>query len=189
MLTYLNNFDDYAILFDNETSGLDLPGNAPLADQPNIIEFAGIKVNWKTLEEVERLEFMCKPPAPISDVITNITGIRNSDLADKKPFVAHFSDLQKFYFGTGRMIAHNVGFDRNMLSYEIRRLGKMREFPWPMEHICTVERSYDIEGKRLKQGDLYYKATGKELKGAHRAMADVEGLYEIVKYLRKEGKL
>lgn len=47
-----------AIVFDTETTGLLKPESAPLSEQPQIIEFAGIKVDFDTLEEIDRLEFL-----------------------------------------------------------------------------------------------------------------------------------
>jgi len=180
---------EYLIAFDNETTGLSLPQNAPLADQPSIIEFAGVKLRWDTLEEVDELEFICKPPKEIEPVITNITGLTNDDLADKLPFAAHLPTLQQFFFGTRHMVAHNIGFDRDMISYELRRLGKIREFPWPIQHHCTIEASFDIEGKRQKLVNLHQMLIGEPLVKAHRAMNDVRGMVKCIRVLREQGRI
>lgn len=178
------------IVFDTETTGLPQKGNAPLESQPHIIEFAGIKLKDDTLEEVERLQFFCKPPVHIEPVITNITGLNDEILKDELPFSAHLLKLQKFFFGEWTMVAHNLPFDRNLFCYELKRIGKGTNFPWPPEHICTVEKSFDINGYRLKLSKLHELATGEDhINNAHRAMADTEALVKCVKYLRGLGKL
>jgi len=178
------------IVFDTETTGLPLKGNAPLESQPHIIEFAGIKLKDDTLEEVERIQFLCKPPVKLDAVITNITGLNDEILANEKPFSAYLDKLQKFFFGEWILVAHNLPFDRNMMAFEMKRLNKGTMFPWPPEHICTVERSYDIEGYRLNLTKLHQKATGEEhINNAHRAINDVEALVKCVKYLRGLGRI
>ena len=68
------------IVFDTETTGLPAADAAPLAKQPHIIEFAAIKLDEDTLEEVSRLEFLSKPPIDLPPIITKITGITDADL-------------------------------------------------------------------------------------------------------------
>lgn len=189
--SYMKGVPNHLIVFDNETTGLALPNTAPLANQPHIIEFAAVKLDMITLEEVDRMEFLCRPPSLnlITPEITNITKITQDMVKDLPPFVAHLPKLQSFFFGVQSMVAHNVGFDRDMLSFELRRLQKMREFPWPVNHICTVERSYDIKGHRLNLAKLHMELTGETFEGAHRAMADVEALVRCVKKLREQARI
>lgn len=174
------------ILFDTETTGLVGPATLPLNKQPEIIEFAAIKLHDDTLEEEDRMEFLCKPAnLPLPDKITEITGIKTKDLEDKEPFAAHLKPLCQFFLGQRTIVAHNLKFDVDMLSLELRRLGALHRFPWPYLHICTVERSKKIKGRRMRMGELYTHLTGKEIEGWHRAMADVESLCEIVRELKK----
>lgn len=174
------------IVFDTETTGLPLKGNASLDKQPQIIEYAGIKLDDLTLEEVDRMEFICKPTVKITAEITNITGLTNEDLADKQPFVAYLPALQQFYLGEKLMAAHNVAFDRSLMIYELQRLGMITRFPWPPEHICTVEKTYHIKGHRMKLMDLHIHCCGEGFESAHRAMADVEALVRCIRHLRSQ---
>lgn len=194
--------DDTIIIFDTETTGLCKTEPAKLEDQPHIIEYAGVKLNYKTLEEIERLEFICKPPVELSDLIINITGIRNeagvinpdtkeecAHIEGKKPFKAHIRDLVRFHLGNRFLCAHNLSFDINLMTYEMRRMGFMMKFPWAPNHICTVEKSMDVRGHRLKLSQLHEIATGEDFEGAHRAMVDVEALVRCFTWLRSEGKV
>lgn len=177
------------IVMDTETTGLPNPSGAPLESQPHIIEFAGIKLDEK-LEEINRMDFLCNPGIPLSDIITRITGLRDSDIQDKPPFSANMQQLCDFFLGTEFIIAHNAKFDISMMEFELLRLGRLTSFPWPPRQICTIEKSFHIEGYRLNLGKLYKKACGADhINSAHRAMADVEALTESVRWMRKEGML
>ena len=63
---------------------------------------------------------------------------------------------------------------------------KLFQFPWPPEQICTVEVGETIWNKKRKLSDIYLEVTGNEHKGAHRSIADVRALIEIVKWYKKE---
>ena len=174
------------IVFDTETTGLPIPEAAPLSKQPHIIEFAAIKLRDDDLEEVGRLEFLAKPPVQLADKITEITGLTDAKLADEKPFAAHFKKLADFFLGERFMIAHHVIFDRDMLRFELLRLDKLLQFPWPPNPLCTVELSHSIKGRRMKMGELHEHAVGFEFKDAHRAMPDVEALVRVVRWMREK---
>lgn len=175
------------IIFDTETTGLDKPQAARLSDQPQIIEFAAIKINDKTLEEEERIEFMCNPGQPLPDIIVKITGINDRMLKDKKPFSHHYDDLCCFFLGERYSVAHNHSFDSRMLSFELRRMEKLTKFPWCPEQICTVEASFPIKNFRLNLTKLHNHLFGVDFPSAHRAMADVEGLTACTIELIKKG--
>jgi DNA polymerase III epsilon subunit-like protein len=177
------------IVFDTETTGLPKPISVPLADQPQIIEFAAIKLNDKTLKELDRLEFLVNPGLPLPAEIVKITRLTDDDLRDKPFFPSYYQRLVDFFFAERFMVAHNLAFDRNLLSYELMRMDKLIQFPWPPRHICTVEQSYHLKNHRLKLTDLHIIATGKAFPEAHRAMHDVEALVRCVRWLRKEKAL
>ena len=180
-----------SILYDTETTGL-LKANANhVSQQPYIIEFAAVKFedDGKYFEVLEEVEFLVKPPIQISDEITRITTITNGMLEDESPFIEYYGALCQFFVGTDNLIGHNLPFDRSMLANELIRIDKLINFPWPYNHICTVESSYTIEGYRLSLDKLYKLATKKEHVGAHRAMADVKACFEAYKWLRKNKQI
>lgn len=174
------------IIFDTETTGLPKAKNDPIENHPEIIEFGAIRVDDETLEEVDRLEFLCKPKiASLPDKIVKITGITDGMLVDKNPFKAHYNDLCRFFIGEKYLLAHNCPFDVYMMWCELTRLDKLTKFPWPPVHICTVEKTMFIDGKRQSLDKLVKKYLGRDVrKGSHRAIVDVEDLLEVVKCLR-----
>jgi DNA polymerase III epsilon subunit-like protein len=177
------------ILFDTETTGLVQPIAVPLDKQPHIIEFCAIRLNDKTLKEEMSMEVLMDPGVPISEEITKITGIKTDDIKGKPPFIACLPDIINFMFGQSLLVAHNCDFDAKLLQFELMRVGKEFHFPWPPRRLCTVEASFGIKNRRLKLGELYELATGRELKGAHRAINDVRAMAECVRWLKAKGRI
>lgn len=175
------------IVFDTETTGLVEPEAARLESQPQIIEFAGIKLDDRTLEEVERLEFLCSIGKDLPFHIVKITGITDKMLKGKKTFAANYSNLVDFFKGEGTLVAHNASFDVDMIKFELMRMDKLLKFPWPEKHICTVESTIAIKGFRLSLTNLHEHLFEKGFPSAHRAMVDVEALTRCVIELRGRG--
>ena len=176
------------IVFDLETTGLPKAEGADLDLQPHITEFGAIKLD-EDLNEIGVLEFMCNPGIPLDPKIIKITGITDEDLKDKKPFVAMLDEVCEFFLGERTLVAHNLPFDRTVLKFELERLGRVTSFPWPPKQICTVEVGETIWNKKRKLVDIYFEVTGKEHKGAHRAIADVRALIDVVKWYNKQSHL
>lgn len=175
------------IIFDTETTGLVKAADVDLKQQPKIIEYFGLKVNDKTYEIEEELELLINPGEVITKEITDITGITNDMLADKPKFPQVFRQLAEFHIGERYIVGHNIAFDLDMLTFELKRIGKMRHFPWSPNQICTVEISEHYQGRRLKLADLYKHLTGNTFKGAHRARADVMGTYTCLTSMIADG--
>ena len=174
------------IFFDLETTGLPKAEGSDLDMQPKIIEFGAIKLD-EGLVESDRIEFLCNPGYPLEPIITKITGIKDEDLKDEKPFIANYQRVCEFFLGEKTVVAHNLPFDRKILKFELERLDKLTKFPWPYEHICTVEIGEGVWGKKRKLGDIYAEISGKKIEGAHRSTADIEAMIEIFKWYRAEG--
>ena len=166
-------------MFDLETTGLPKAEGADLDLQPRITEFGAIKLN-ESLEEVEVLEFLVNPGIPLDPKITKITGLTDENLKDEKPFVARLDEVVNFFLGEKTLVAHNLPFDKTVLKFELERLDKVTSFPWPPNQVCTVEVGEEIWNKKRKLGDIYKEVTGKEHKGAHRAIADVRALIDVI---------
>ena len=176
------------IVFDLETTGLPKAEGSDLDMQPKIIEFGAIKLT-EELIEVDRLEFFCNPKHLLDPKITKITAITDDMLKDQKPFIAHLDRLNEFFLGTKRMFAHNLGFDRKILKFELERLDKVTSFPWPYEHTCTVEVGQRVWGKMRKLGDIYEELFEEKIAGAHRSINDVEATLRIIEWYAKEGHI
>lgn len=178
------------ILFDTETTGLINNKSLPLSEQPEIIEVACMKLDDETLQPVATFTSFVRPSRlPLPPKITEITGITEEMLAGQPTFARILPNLTDFFLGEKMLVAHNASYDVGMFELELRRLDRVKKFPWPSIHACTVELNMDIKGHRMKQGDLYRHVTGSDPKVAHRALDDVESLYTIVLWMREKGKI
>lgn len=174
------------IIFDTETTGLLKASIVDLDKQPKIIEFAAIKLNDETLEEMDRIEFLVHPGESLPKEIVKITGITDDKLKNAKNFEYHYEKLVDFFLGERFLFAHNISFDMGMLKNDLARIGRATQFPYPPRQICTVNQTMQIKGYRLKLGILHHYLFGEDFKEAHRAMNDVEALTRCVIKLIKD---
>lgn len=180
------------IIWDTEATGIVKPLSVPLAQQPEIIEFAAVKLDDRTLEEVARVEFLARPQLmwPLHEQITKWTNITSEMLESQPSFAGNVARVVDLVLGERVWIAHNISYDLSVMTVEMMRLSMMARFPWPPEPVCTVELTLDLEvprtkSDRLKLGELYKHLTGRDIVGAHRAMNDVMALVDCVRELRK----
>lgn len=166
--------DKIDAVFDTETTGLIKNHRLPLDRQPKVIEFYGELVNRRTGEVIEELEFMANPGFPLEAIITQITGLRDADLADKPPFSENVARLIDFFARADRAVAHNISYDKAMLNFEAKR--SSLEIAWPASMICTVQKTEHFMGHRLNLSKLHNHLFGEPFEGAHRAREDVKAL-------------
>lgn len=176
-------------VLDTETTGLLVPSANDLKAQPYIAELyvAKLALEDDKIEFIGELNHLIKPPVPISEEITKITGITQAMVDDKPTFEDLQPKISQFFTGVHCMVAHNLPFDRAMMANELLRCGKLLNFPWPTRHICTVEAAMPIEQRRINLGRLHELATGKPHEGAHRAKEDVHALVRGFNYLLEKG--
>jgi DNA polymerase III epsilon subunit-like protein len=171
-------------VFDWETTGLPFHPDAELSKQPRAIEFGGIITDGE--EILDTLEFICNPGIAIEAIITEITGLKNEDLEDKPPFEHFIPQLTGYFAATRGRIAHNLSFDKGILAFDLRRLGKtLDEVCWRGSNgdaieICTVEQTFMKYGKRMRLQDLHELHFGPYVQ-KHRALDDVILLHKIAK--------
>lgn len=193
------------IIFDTETTGLPKADAASLDNQPKIIEFGALRIDddlfGRPDEEfladldahfdqekedpcgISSLEFFVDPKEKLESVITKITGIKQKDIDGQGEFASHLPRLQHFFRGEEHVAAHNLPFDMKLLRFDLERIDKVYHFPWPSNHICTVEDSFSIKGRRMRLGELYEYLFKEEMKGWHRALSDVRNTTRILNEL------
>lgn len=175
-------------LYDTETTGLLKPNATDVSEQPEIIELYAVRID-EDFNILDEIDTFLKPTNPVSDVITKITGITQDMVEDAPRFATMYKDIARVFKGSDGLVAHNAAFDVSMLANELVRINKVIHFPWPVNHICTVERSMHLRGHRLKLSELHEIATGKTFEGAHRAKVDVHALVRCFHWLVEEGHI
>lgn len=176
-----------ATIFDTETTALIQNGTIALEQQPFVIEFYGNTVDLATGEVIGDLHKVIKPPHPISEEISKITGLTNSDLEGQPKFAIVAGAIRAFLENSPIVIAHNLSFDIEIINFEFTRNGG-RLVNWPRQ-ICTVEQTVHLLGKRLTLTNMHQHLFERPFPDAHRARPDVEALTRCCVELYKRGHL
>src|SRR5690554_5255218 len=126
----------------------------------------------KILDEFTSL---VNPEQPIPYFISQLTGI-NDDMVEGAP---KFYELAKEiieFIGDAVFVAHNVGFDYNVLRSEYRSLG----YEFRTNHLCTVKSSRQIiPGYASYSLGKITDELGIDLVGRHRARGDALATTEL----------
>ena len=181
-------FTSDIIITDTETTGLLKPIPAKIEKQPFVTEIyaARLSPDFKLVKEINTL---VKPPIPISEEITKITGIDDKMVANAPTFFDIYDDLYDLYEGCRYVVGQNIEFDIGVMEYELFRHNLERKFPWPKHHICTIECGYHYKNKRMKLMDLHEYLFNEGFKEAHRAKNDVMATIRIFIEMVKRGDI
>ena len=154
------------LFIDTETTGL--------GKQERIIEigaiatiYDGFNIEYKTFEE------LINPGFPVSEKITEITGITNQELGKARGDEV-YSDFCNWVNEVNpvKSIAHNAVFDKRMLEFNLIRTGHGMILP-PFECSMQLSRRSNLptKGDSLKVLAEYYNFINTN---AHRALSDTE---------------
>jgi DNA polymerase III epsilon subunit-like protein len=172
------------LTFDTETTGLPLrrsfPGIPAYADLEAFKSCRMVSISWICEAPDRPIYYIVKPDGflstPASIAIHGITHEKAMEVG--VPFddiMAHFfSDLRRA--NVGRIVAHNLEFDMNVLRSELLRrgmeerlieLGRLQQF-------CTMLEGQRRMGVRKwpKLAELYKYLTQEEITNAHNALYD-----------------
>lgn len=179
-------FPDYEqiVFLDVETTGL-------TAETNRIIELAAIRHFVGSADSTEdmKIDVLVKIPngGQIPELIVELTGITDDRLEKEgitEPAAAEtFTDL---FMPTEKtlIIAHNAQFDLSFVLKMLERCGKSMPAIFDILDTFTVLKDRKAYPHTLKDAIEYYAIEG--VKNTHRAIDDVEALYEIVLYMKKE---
>jgi DNA polymerase III epsilon subunit-like protein len=171
-----------ALIFDTEATQLVTNSLVKEQHQPRIIEFFGQIVDDEgTIHE--ELEFMCNPGISIPEKVTEITGIKDEDVAGAQPFATFAGQVKEIIERADAVVAHNLSYDWFVVNQEMDRNGV--KVDWPKIRICTVEETEWIKGFRLNLSALHEHLFDEPFSGAHRAREDVGALTRCYLELRR----
>ena len=157
------------VAFDTETTGL-FPENGD-----RVIEFAGVELVLGPDGGVTRTvahHFLFNPGIPIPREASEVSGLKDEDVAGKPLFAAHAEAIHRL-LANAITIAHNYPFDQRFLTQEFTRCGL--KWPAPSMEIDTVDlsRRFFQEARGHKLGEVCARLEI-ALVGAHRATNDAE---------------
>jgi ATP-dependent DNA helicase DinG len=158
-------FEDEVVILDLETTGFD-PGH------DYIIEVAALISRGP--EVLDRFSTLVRPPAPIPQETTQLTGIDDGMVAGAPPIESVAIALAEF-IGPRPIVAHNATFDRTFLERNGCGSERLRG-PW-LDSLEVARLAFPrLKSHRL--GDIA-RAFGIEIGRAHRAADDVEALFGV----------
>lgn len=153
------------VAFDLETTGRD-----PREDR---ITEVGLVV-FDGGEVVDRYGMLVNPERSIPAEVTEITGIRDEDVANQPTFVEIVDEVMSRLEGSV-LLAYNADFDLGMLRGELERLGRrftpeavLDPFLWSWVHLRKKKLT-----KSAQLGEVC-RYLGVDLDQAHRAVHDAE---------------
>ena len=149
------------VVFDFETTGFSINFN-------EIIEIGAVKIEHGMC--VDEFSTFVKPNEAISNVITELTGITNSDVVSAPKIEEVLPKFLSFIDGCV-LVAHNASFDTEFLYEAMRRQNK---FEKRLPCIDTLQLARAMYSDTLKRFNLKDVAKGLkvEIEEQHRALSD-----------------
>ncbi len=174
------------LFFDTETTGLIRNAALMLDKQPYIIEIGMVR-DPEIKGRKKHFHTTLKPPIMLPKIITKITGLTDEDLDDSPMFPEIVDELSDFVDGEGTWCAHNMPFDKGMLSFELRRCDRAADFPWPIQFVDTVQLAKPHYNGQFKKLIFLYEDLIGPYKQTHRAIDDAEMVMKVYHALMVKG--
>jgi DNA polymerase III epsilon subunit-like protein len=197
--------DSHTVLvFDTETTGLPKDWKRPSTDidnWPRIVQLGMAFQNFGG--DVQTYKQLIKPSTgiafPIPEKATDVHGITDEMCMDVGIPLSEALDMFQFWLsGANVLVAHNMAFDRPIVSCEFIRLGRPISVNKATKLICTKIATTNYVGlpNKYPWGDKYKWPTLQELHsflfgfsfaGDHDALVDVMATLKCYNELTKRG--
>jgi DNA polymerase III epsilon subunit-like protein len=171
------------LVLDTETTALIKNKLQPLDRQPRIIEFFALSLDSGG-NELGTMSQLFNPGIAVEAKTTEITGLTNDELKKHPPFKDYADKIIELIEFHDEIVAHNMSYDKAVIDFEMKRLGK--KVRWP-ELICTIESTEYMKGHRMNLATLHEFLLGETFEGAHRAENDVRATARCFLKLRDMG--
>lgn len=179
-------------ILDTETDGL-ISSAAVNPDKiPSVMEFYGLHCDIETAEIISDFHALIKPykfPMTETTIKASKTTLSNDMLADAPRFAEVAPAIKAEIEKATAVLAHNLGYDYEVINLNFARLGTGLTVDWPRRRICTIEQTMHIKGYRMNLGELHKFLFGEEFEDAHRAKPDVMAKFRVACRLFEMGEL
>ena len=161
-----------ALIFDVETSGL-IPKEKDtlLKDKPHILQLSYVvfETNGWTVSKTVNRYINVAPEVEISPLITDLTGITRELCDEGVPIEHALHEFCEDYHRCDMIVAHNISFDRDMMSIELERhshkfrnelVTSVFHKDCPKDMYCTMHFGRNVcKIERIsKHGKTYFKS-------------------------------
>ena len=167
MIHKVLNLTRKLVVLDTETTGVN-PAEARIVEIGLQVWTAeGLTKEWKTF---------INPGVLIPEDAGRVHGISNEDVAGSQPFSYYAENLAKGLVDCD-FAGKNVRFDLRVLAAEMQRA----KVEWSYMNACIIDADrLEQLGEPRSLSHLYQKHLGRELDGAHSALADVKATTEVI---------
>jgi DNA polymerase III alpha subunit (gram-positive type) len=162
---------DNLTIIDFETTGL--PEHGP----QRAIEVAAVKVLKG--EIVSQFQTIIRQDIPVSEKITELTGITQQDVDKGMSEKTAFAVVNNMSAGT-TLVAHNMLFDWQFYDDALQRLGGRR---LTADLLCSMTLTRQFLGGKGHKLTQLMDRLGLAHSGAHRALADVHMTLQLLRVL------
>lgn len=159
------------IYFDTETTGVD-------TETARIVELACIKYNPDGTKEEKTVRF--NPTVPISKEATDVHGITDEMVKDCPTFKQCSKGIWNWFSYCDLAGFNTDTFDIPLLNAEFERAG-LEGINWNPNLLDVLKLYRLLYPNNLSS--VYKRLTGKELEGAHGALADITATKEVLDLL------
>lgn len=159
------------IYFDIESTGVE-------TETARIIELSCIKFNPDGTKEEKTI--LVNPETPIPLESSEIHGITDEDVKDKPTFKQYAQSVRNWFYDCDLAGFNSDNYDVPLLSAEFERAG-LQGINWN-PNLLDIMKLYRLLYPNTLS-DVYKRLTGKELEGAHGAVADILATKEIADIL------
>ena len=159
------------VIFDLETTGVD-------TNKDRIVEFAAIKVDWETFDEIDKKRFLINPQMPIPAESSDIHGIYREDIIAAAVFADVAKELVEWMKGCDLAGYNIVRFDIPILLAEFARAKVKFDIPDDVSLVDGWQIYAHFLPHTLAGAHKFY--CGSEFRGAHRAMNDVRATQAVL---------
>lgn len=159
------------IYFDAETTGVE-------TETARIVELACIKYNPDGTQEEKTIRV--NPTIPIPTQASEVHGITDEMVKDKPTFKQYAQAIRNWFDGCDLAGFNSDNYDVPLLSAEFERAG-LEGIDWNPNLLDIIKLYRLLYPNTLS--DVYKRLTGKELEGAHGAVADILATKEIADLL------
>ncbi|MEN8007784.1 MAG: 3'-5' exonuclease [Candidatus Krumholzibacteriota bacterium] len=156
------------VVFDLETTGINV-------EKDRVVQIAMIRVDPDGSRTT--FETLVNPEQPIPPEASAVHGIKDADVRDKPTFSQIRREVEDYLAEADLAGFNSVNFDMPLLQAELKRAGSEMDFPG-VRHLDAMKIFHAMERRDLTAAYRLY--CGKDLTGAHNALADTEATLEIL---------
>ena len=187
------------LFFDVETTGLP-PRNADPSsyekyDGCRVVSIAWVLRDKKTV--YSQRYSVCDPGIPDKEIGAEFIHGVSREIIDKygQPVETIMHEFMDDVRKSGIIVAHNMAFDKNVISAELYRMGSSEHADELLKHknLCTMMSTIDVVKAKNKWGskkwpkleELHMFLFKEDFGNAHHAMADVDAMVRCYYRLRE----